>query len=163
MTGGTARFELLYRANAAPVLAYLRRRTGDQEAVFDLAAEVFTVAWRRLPEVPEPALPWLLGVARRVLANHHRSTHRRLALMRRLAQEPPRAVEALPVADGRVRGALQQLSEADREVVLLVGWDGLAPAEAAVVLGLHPATARTRLHRARQRLQAALEAQKGCA
>jgi RNA polymerase sigma-70 factor (ECF subfamily) len=44
----------------------------------------------------------------------------------------------------------------DRELLALVAWEGLAPSEAGVVLGLESATARTRLHRARGRLRAAL-------
>ena len=48
-------------------------------------AETFLVAWRRLDDVPADALPWLYGVARRVLANQRRSADRGAALERRLA------------------------------------------------------------------------------
>ncbi len=48
-------------------------------------AETFLVAWRRLDDVPADALPWLYGVARRVLANERRSAGRRAALEQRVA------------------------------------------------------------------------------
>jgi RNA polymerase sigma-70 factor (ECF subfamily) len=43
----------------------------------DVVAETFLTTWRRLDEVPDPALPWLLGVARRVVANQRRGEQRR--------------------------------------------------------------------------------------
>jgi RNA polymerase sigma-70 factor, ECF subfamily len=63
-----ARFEDLYSAHAGGLLGFARRRLGASEAD-DLVADVFLVAWRRLGDVPGDPLPWLLGVARRVLAN----------------------------------------------------------------------------------------------
>ena len=65
-------FERLYRANYDRVLAYGLRRT-DPERARDATAETFVVAWRRLADVPPDPLPWLLGVARRVLANERRA------------------------------------------------------------------------------------------
>ena len=52
--------------------------------------------------------------------------------------------------------ALGQLSAEDRELVTLIAWEGLTPAQAAAALGVPPGTARVRLHRARTRLRAAL-------
>ncbi len=68
-------FEQLYRQHAGAVLAYARRRT-TQEAADDAVAEVFLIAWRRVDDVPAEPLPWLLGVARRVLANQRRGERR---------------------------------------------------------------------------------------
>lgn len=160
MESATA-FDTLYREHAARVLAYVRRRVDDDpEAAADVTAEVFTVAWRRLDDVPQQALPWLLGVARRQLANHYRAGRRRHALLQRIGREPSRPTLSEPrVPDERLASAMHELAPDDRELLLLIGWDELGPAEAAEVLGLHPATARTRLHRARRRLDAALEEQ----
>ena len=60
-----------------------------------------------------------------------------------------------------LRIALDALTTSERELLLLVAWDGLTPAEAAQVLGLTPVAARSRLHRARTRAQAALDAMSG--
>ena len=78
------RFELLFRANYPAVRAYALRRT-SREAAQDAVSETFLVAWRRLDELPVDALPWLYGVARRVLANQRRSADRGAALEQRVA------------------------------------------------------------------------------
>jgi len=53
--------------------------------------------------------------------------------------------------------ALAGLRERDREVLLLVAWEGLEPARAAAALECSRAAFAVRLHRARRRLAAALE------
>jgi RNA polymerase sigma-70 factor (ECF subfamily) len=54
--------------------------------------------------------------------------------------------------------ALAQLPDRDRELLMLVAWEGLEPAQLARVLGVSRGTANVRLHRARRRLAAALAA-----
>lgn len=148
-------FEALWRDHAAAVVRYARRRVLPGE-VDEVVAETFLVAWRRLDEVPEPALPWLLGVARGVSANVLRSARRRDALTERLAIQPVRA--PLLHADGsQVAAALARLGERDRELLTLLAWDGLDAAQAAESLGVSRATFAVRLHRARRRLRAALD------
>jgi RNA polymerase sigma-70 factor, ECF subfamily len=137
------------------VLAYARRRAPAQVAD-DVAAETFAIAWRKAGQIPREPLPWLLGVARRVLSTHRRSTQRRSRLRDRLSQtvEP---ITPIDVSDPRLGEALSQLSERDQEALLLVAWEGLAPREAAAVVGLTQTGFSVRLHRARRRLRAALE------
>jgi RNA polymerase sigma-70 factor (ECF subfamily) len=152
-----AQFEHLYRAYADRVHAYALRRT-TPSAADDVVAEVFLVVWRRLHRVPDEPLPWLLGVARRVLANRRRSDSRAAALHERLAgggsaAEPP-VVSA--EVDDRVQRALAGMSERDRELLLLIAWEGLRVSEAAEALGVRSGTLAVRLHRARQRLARAL-------
>ena len=53
-----------------------------------------------------------------------------------------------------VRTALASLREQDQELIRLTEWEQLSITEAALVLGLKPATARVRLHRARRSLAA---------
>jgi RNA polymerase sigma-70 factor (ECF subfamily) len=182
------RFELLYAKYAPAVKAYVLRRA-DASTADDVVAEVFVVCWRRFEEVPADPLPWLLGVARRVLSTQRRGERRRVALHDRLAERAPnpivetsatlgqadletRGVEALGcsidvplceggdtlagLADSGLAAALARLGEADRELLLLIAWEGLSPAEAAVVLGVKPGTVRVRLSRARRRLTQAL-------
>jgi RNA polymerase sigma-70 factor (ECF subfamily) len=129
------------------VLAYcLRRRPETAE---DALAETFAVAWRRRDAIPQEPLPWLYGVARRVLANQRRSARRQTAVADRLAAEPQterREVEP-------ILAALARLRPADRELLLLVAWEGLTPAQAARTLGTSAAACRVRLFRARRRLE----------
>jgi RNA polymerase sigma-70 factor (ECF subfamily) len=149
--------EALYTAHRDDIWRYLRRRAASEPE--DLTAEVFLVAWRRRGELPDAPLPWLYGVARKVLANHRRGAVRRDALAERAEAhaEPfaPDPADAAGVRADLLRG-LAGLSESDRELVLLVAWEGLSVAEAADVLGCRRGTAAVRLHRARKRLRSAL-------
>lgn len=144
-------------------------RRADPDTAHDVHSETWLVAWRRVDELPAEPLPWLLGVARRVLANARRTEDRRSALEDRMAFDPssPMAVAGAGASvgaagesesDGLVLQALSGLSEADREALLLVAWDGLRPAEAAGVLELRPAAFTMRFSRARRRLASAVEA-----
>lgn len=152
-------FEDLYAATVRDVLAYLRRRTTrDAE---DLAAEVYLVAWRRRADLPAPMLrrAWLFGVAQNLLATDRRLEQRERGLTSDLAAQPGptrRPAADDPAADDPaadvVRAAVGRLKPSDRELLRLTSWEGLTPAEIAVALGVRPATARVRLHRARQAL-----------
>jgi RNA polymerase sigma factor (sigma-70 family) len=152
-----ARFESLWEVHHRDVFAYAFRRLGEEQAASDAAAEAFLVAWRRLDRVPENALPWLLGVARRVVANQRRGERRRLALSTRLAADWEELVIADDEAAGPVAAAFNQLRTRDREVLSLIAWEGLKPREAATVLGMTPARFSVRLHRAKRRLQREIE------
>ena len=156
------RFERLYAAHGRAVLAYAVRRVPDAEDAADVVADTFLVAWRRLDGVPagEEARLWLYGVARRVLANQQRSERRRGRLAERLRRELPAALDADgPTAPeiGGVLAALGRLGPEDQEVLRLSGWEELTPGEIATVLGISGVAARSRLHRARHRLRAALQ------
>jgi RNA polymerase sigma-70 factor (ECF subfamily) len=125
----TPDFDALYAAHRDDVWRYLRRRSASEPE--DLTTEVFLVAWRRRAELPAAPLPWLYGVARKVLANHRRGGARREALTERAgAHAAPDPAEAFGVRDELAR-ALASLSDRDRELVLLVAWEGLSLAEAA--------------------------------
>lgn len=150
------RFESLFGEHYDDVLAYTLRRS-DRETAQDVVAETFLVAWRRLDVVPDDALPWLYGVARRVLANQRRADRRRDALARRLAVHTEVSDRQPEVGDASLLRALARLPEAGREALLLVAWEGLDRGRAAAALECRPATLRVRLHRARRRLARELE------
>ena len=151
------RFDALFAAHFPAVRAYVVRRSGAAP-VDDVLSETFLVAWRRLDAVPEDALPWLLGVARRVLANQRRGEARRAALIGRLtgALAHARIAEPAGEAFGALADALASLPAVEREALLLVAWEELEPGRAARVVGCSPAAFRARLYRARRRLAARL-------
>jgi RNA polymerase sigma-70 factor (ECF subfamily) len=157
-TGRAREFETIFSACYPRVLGYAIRRTDDRTAAEDAVSETFLIAWRRLDVVPTEALPWLLGVARKVIANQRRAAGRRapngpLVPLEAVADVDPRAAVADLVADRQAFAtAFAALSPADREVLALVSWDGLSAREAATVLGCKPSTFHLRLHRARRRL-----------
>jgi RNA polymerase sigma-70 factor (ECF subfamily) len=148
----------LYERHAAAVHRYASRRS-DPDTADEVTAQVFLVAWRRRSGVPEDALPWLYGVARRVLADQRRGASRRLRLRDRLRGASLEHAPALELPDRGLASALRHLSESDREVLLLRYWEELAPAQVARVMGCSRAAATVRLHRARTRLRTALEAE----
>lgn len=155
------RFEDVYAANRAPILGYALRRTNDPQDAADVLAETFLTAWRRLDDVPpgDQARLWLYGVARRVLANHHRGERRRSALAADLGSRlrDGLAVQDPPGGDlAGVGAAFRGLPESDRELLALVGWEGLDHGEIATVLGCSRNAVRIRLHRARRRFARAL-------
>jgi RNA polymerase sigma factor (sigma-70 family) len=169
--GGDAEsFGVIFDRHAASVHAYCRARAVDEsgESAADLVSVVFLEAWRRRRDVvleAESALPWLLGVARRVALHRARSVRRHRAALARLPSgsdlvsgtvEDPAEDIARRLDDGdrleSVRQAFGQLRESDREVLLLCVWGGLDYASAAVTLGLPIGTVRSRLARARVRL-----------
>src|SRR5262245_7908983 len=136
------------------VTAYARRR-GHPDAE-SAAAEVMTIAWRRLADVPlDDPRPWLFATARNVV----------LADLRRARTVPARE-EAAPETeilelDPELDAALRSLSYRDREALLLVAWEDLTPTQAARSLGINPTAFRVRLLRARRRLQTQLDASAG--
>lgn len=147
------RFRALFRSAYPSVVAYALRRVPAGEAD-DVVAEVFTVAWRRLDDVPATnELAWLYGVARRVVANQRRSGARRLHLVERLAAQPPAAAAE---QDSDILDALARLRPADQEILRLAAWEQLSGAEIATALGCTPNAAALRLSRARARLRAEL-------
>ena len=152
---GDADFEALWHDWHRHVLAYALRRA-DPGTAEDVVAETFVIAWRRLDDLPDPPLPWLLGVARRVLANLRRAERRRHALLDRLRREPVSEGGTTSGAEGHALVALGALRERDREALLLHAWEGLDHADAATVMGCSAATFAVRLHRARERFARAL-------
>ncbi len=157
--GTTERFQEVYATHARAVLGYALRRADPEDAA-DVVAETFLVALRRPGELPpEPGtLPWLYGVARRVLANQRRGTARRSDLGARLRHDLVAAAPATPdpadvvAVEEDARRLLAGLHDRDREILELAAWEGLEPREIAEVLGLTPNAARLRLSRARAAL-----------
>jgi len=151
-------FEEHYRS----VARYVRTRGHGSADAEDLIAATFEVAWKRMDKVPEgrEALPWLLGIARNLSRNAQRKSKRETSFVNQLSTVTVPWAE-MPIEDraasAEVMAALAQLRPLDRDLILLVAWDELTPAEAGEVLGLRPVTARSRLHRARQRMSVLLE------
>lgn len=154
------RFESQFRKHDPTVRAYARRRL-PPEAVDDIVSETFLVVWRRLDDVPEPPLPWLLAVARNVAGTERRGAARRRQLWLKAQTERVDGydVSRSEVDGGHVLSALARLGERDREALTLVAWDGLTPAQAAAVLGEPSPRFRKRLQRAAHRLRVQLALQ----
>ncbi len=151
------RFRQLYDLHAGPILTYFKRRT-DSETAQDCTAETFLVAWRRIDDVPSEALPWLYGVARRVLQNQRRSGGRMARLVSRLRgmQLPPEPSPELTVIrrfdDAELAKALRRMRQEDQELLLLANWEELPHADIAQILGCSAHAVDQRIYRAMHRL-----------
>jgi RNA polymerase sigma-70 factor, ECF subfamily len=158
-----ARFERFYLSHYDAILAYALRRVAREDAA-DVVAETFLVAWRRRDQTPNGSAErlWLYGIARRIVSNQARGQRRYERLGERLREQAQTA--GAPGDDSalglrEVAEAFARLSLPDRELLTLVGGEGLSAAEVALVLGCSAATARVRLHRARARFARELRRQ----
>ena len=131
LMSGEARFRELFGEHYPAVARYVLARGFQAADADDLIAATFEVAWRRLDAVPagEEALPWLLSTARNFARNADRKAHRERTLVNGLAHATPPWREAdldqRAEWDG-VRLALAELRPVDRDLILLVAWDGLS-------------------------------------
>ncbi|MDB5145946.1 MAG: polymerase, sigma-24 subunit, subfamily [Mucilaginibacter sp.] len=154
-----AQFSAFHEMHFSSILAYALRRSMNRDDACDVCAEAFLVAWRRFEDIPsgEQGRLWLLGVARRVLANHHHTDQRQSLLAAKLARQWVRLPDPEQAsADDALTIALSQLRDDDRELLTLIAWDGLSPREAAAAIGVSAAATRVRLHRAKARLRSLL-------
>lgn len=149
----------LFEAFAPRLLAYARRH-GDAAEADDLVAEAFCTALRReavLPADDQDAWVWLVATVRRLAANSRRRRHTREehwaeTVRRYWHTDADRPADEQVAERDAALGALAELGERDRELLLLVAWEGLTPTQAAEVLGVRPNTAAARISRARRRL-----------
>jgi RNA polymerase sigma factor (sigma-70 family) len=157
-------FVEVVRRHEVAVHGFLARRAGRQ-AADDLLGEVWTRAFAGRagfdPGRHQDARPWLYGIARNVLRAHWRTRHPAGQNVPDIAADPWDDVVARLDSAAQARtltDALRALPPEEREVLLLVAWEQLTPAQAAAVLGIPPGTARSRLHRARAALRPTLAA-----
>jgi RNA polymerase sigma-70 factor, ECF subfamily len=162
-------FEDFYREHVEAVQRFVARRVPDPHLAADLTAEVFLAAIDSAhtyrPGSGRP-IAWLFGVARNVVAAEHRRGARELRARSRLPAagelvEPDDLAGLCARIDAeaesrRLYQAMDRLSASQRAVLELVALDGLEVSEAARALGIRPAAARVRLHRARRHLQTEL-------
>jgi len=161
--GEPAAFAVLFERHHVAVRRYVARRVGS-EVGDDLASEVFIRAFRGRERcrAQGSALPWLLGVANHVIADHRRAEQRRLKALQQFAAAAPRLVEHEDRAlSGELVGALRRLSGADRDALLLVVWGELSYEEAATALEVPIGTVKSRIARARRALAAAVDRRAG--
>jgi RNA polymerase sigma-70 factor (ECF subfamily) len=156
-TGGYGLVEQLFAQHAETVYRYCRLRLESHDA-HDAVSEVFVVALRRVEDIPPAQVAWLLGVARRVVANMLRGRRRAGALAQKLGfdfgDRGPDVADSVVAADSAYR-ALAGLRPADREVLLLALSGPLTQSELGLALGCSAKTAASRLSRARARLDQA--------
>jgi RNA polymerase sigma factor (sigma-70 family) len=164
----SAVFEEFYREHIGAVQDFVARRVADTHLVADLTAETFLAAIVAAPGYRSgrgKPRAWLFGIARNVVHGEHRRAGRERRAGARIegyrlldGDDVERLQERIDAAarSRRLHAALGELSGEEREIFELHALDELSPREAAAVLGIHPVTARVRLHRARVALRSSL-------
>lgn len=162
MSDRDTRLAELFEQHAPRLFVYARRHAGPADAE-DLVSEAFVVALRRLDDLPSDsgeAFAWLVATVRKLAANHRRRRESHDRYWRDAVRDGWHATGSAEdtVADReRCLAALADLSTADRELLLLVAWEGLTTDQAATVLGISRNTLAVRMFRARQRLEGHLD------
>jgi len=160
--------EAMVREHSPAVHAYLSRRVARPVAD-DLLGEVWLRAvgsWENLDPAWDSPRPWLYGIARNVLRGYWRQELRVSGSCPTMVDLDPWARVDERLDSKRLSAALREglagLAERDREILLLVAWEGLNSTEIAVVLEIRPGTVRSGLHRARRQLQDFLNSLTAC-
>lgn len=164
--GDAAAFDAVYAMFNARLFGFVMRLTRSRPEAEDLVEETwlrFVASAGRLSADTRLG-PWLFTVARNVHVSYCRSraiddlrTPEAIGLWPLASSESPFEYAAATELADRIESALASLPIVYREVLLLVGVEGLRPAEAAAVCGVSPETLRQRLKRARALLAGRLE------
>ena len=151
-------FELAYATYAARLRAFLWRLAGRKDVADDLLQHTFLKLAERGPElrVDSDLHAWLFTVARNAYYSQQRIPVPLDEAVLEAVPSPALDVEAR-LSLGEVERALGELSSSDRELLLLIGAEGLSQECVAEMLEIEPAALRQRLSRARVRLMAVLE------
>lgn len=155
-------FELLYHRYVRPVFGLALRRLRDRQRAEDAVQEAFAAVWRSAGTYrPErgPAAPWLWAVARNAVVDRLRSRLDTTGEVPELASAEPGPAERAESSwvSWRVHRALEELPEAEREVLELAYWSGLSQSEVAGYLHVPLGTVKTRTRSALARLADVLE------
>ncbi len=157
-------FGVIFERHFWSIHDYLRRRLARQLAD-ELASQAFLIAFDRRASFDPRSVssrPWLFGITTNLLREHRRSELRELRAMAELTPDPELEIVGVEsrVDAERMRGllaaALAQLPSEEADVLLLLVWAELDQPEIADALSIPLGTVKSRLSRARQRLQAAL-------
>ena len=164
--GDEAAFDEVYDACHPRLLNFLTRLSRRRDLAEDLVEETWLrlVSHARRLRDDTRIEAWLFTVARNLYTSHcrARAIEERAADLIGLWPAPasgrsPFEETAANEADRRLEAALAALPFSAREVLLLVGIEEMAPAEAALVCGISPEALRQRLSRARKLLARELD------
>jgi RNA polymerase sigma factor (sigma-70 family) len=157
-------FGLIFERHFSAIHSYLRRRL-DRQLADELASQTFLVAFDRRARFDRrrrDSRPWLFGIATNLARNHRRREIRELRATAELTPDPAIGIEGVEsrIDAERMRGllarALADLPSEEADVLLLLVWAELDQPEIADALAIPVGTVKSRLSRARKRLQTGL-------
>ena len=162
------RFGAIFDRHHHAIYRYVANRVGP-DAADSIAADVFLVSLQRRSDfqpVRDSALPWLYGIANRLVSQHRRAEERHLRAFARSARREQRDIpdDVTPAdarvdaqrLDARMAEAVMALPAEQREALLLLAWADLSYADIAAATGASMGTVGSRLNRARRAVQKSL-------
>jgi len=157
--GDKRAMQVLYARHNVRVYRFILRMTANQSLAEDLVSEVFLDVWRQAEnfESKSQVSTWLLAIARYKALSALRRRHdehlddEMAASIEDTADNPESAV-GIKDRNSIVQKCLTQLSSAHREVIDLVYYHEKSVDEVAQIVGVPPATVKTRMFYARKRL-----------
>ena len=162
--GDPAAFAEIYDRHQPAIYRYIYYRVGDVATAEDLTSEVFVRLVERIDRFTyrgRPLLAWLYTIARNLITDHRRRAGQALLLPlnERLVAAEGDLEEAAErgLARRRLAAALPQLTEDQRQVIVLKFIEGLNNAEAAHILGKPVSAVKSLQHRALAALRRVLE------
>ena len=162
--GDAGAFDALARRYLRPAMALAWQYTGGLEDAEDIVQEAFHRAVRGLGGYDDhrPFSAWFYAIVRNVARTAISKNGRRALLAPlTLLDDPPARAPEDPVLVEDIGRALQDLAPMQQACVRLCNVEGFTSIEAARMLGINEGTVRTHLHRARGRLRAAMDPQRG--
>lgn len=166
-SGDRAAFAALLREHQDEVYTLARRLVGDPHMASDVAQEAMIRAWRALPKFRGDARlsTWLYRITVNTAWTHKKRAGRHqttsiddhIEVAAPVGADHPEVAGELLELRGRLRLALDNLPDAQREVVVLKDIYGWSHSEIAESMGISVTAAKVRLHRARARLARDLE------
>lgn len=153
---GLAGFEAFIRDCAPDLLSFFLRRVYPPEGAGDCLGEVLLILWKRADAFPsdlDQQRAWAFGIAHHVLLNHRRGERRRLNLVNELRNSLRDTDVRMHESSSDLVDALARLKTTDRDLLLLVAWEGFSVADAGKIVGLRSEAARARYSRTRARLR----------
>jgi RNA polymerase sigma-70 factor (ECF subfamily) len=169
--GDHGAFRRVVAAHQSRVFAYLGRMGLDRASAEDVAQEAFLRVWRhagRYDAAAASPATWILTIARNLALSHLSKPARRAEIQgldaSDIAASDARAADEDMIARERrerLARALEALSPAERSLIGASYDEGLSLADIARLEGCTVGAAKTRLHRAREKLKRFLETSDG--
>ncbi|MCW2924714.1 MAG: polymerase sigma70 factor [Thermoleophilia bacterium] len=160
-------FDDVYERCAPRIFRYTRSRLGPAAAE-DVTAEIFAVAWKArdkfTTDISDDPMGWLLGVANRVIARHRQAEYNWIRMCRETARastDLPAATDDMSEVDDRVDAqahhrvlaAVAHIPERERIPLLMLVVSEMSYEDIAASLRIPIGTVKSRISRARARLQ----------
>jgi RNA polymerase sigma-70 factor (ECF subfamily) len=163
-------YSALYERYVDKIYRYILYKVGDREQAEDLTSQTFLKAWDAIGDYEwrnHPFGAWLFRIAHNLVVDHHRSRRENVSLdagapsleLRAAADGAarPDTMLARAIAEGRIRNAIDRLTDEQQEVLILRFYEGLSTGEVADLMGKRNGAVRGLQFRALSALRDLLE------